>query len=195
MLEHDTPHHHGNLRPALIAAGIGLLEAEGVAGLSLRKIAAATGVSHAAPAHHFNGKTALLVAIAAEGFLIFTNLMEKSRDNAGSDPHDQLLGLCRGYLDFAEQHEALFELIFSTEIKKHADNDLRSASLKAFQLLEETCSWFEPSPHHEKSNEIMIWSLVHGYASLRVYNKMMSPDDGSVMPFEFILPRLIARAT
>lgn len=193
MTRQNSPHHHGDLRAALIAAGIKILESDGIAGLSLRKIAARVGVSHAAPAHHFKGKNALLVAIAAQGFRTFTALMRAGRENASPDPHDQLAGLCRGYLEFAEKHEALFELIFSTGIKAHADDELRETSTQAYQLLEDTCALFEPSPHHEKSNEIMIWSLVHGYATLRVYNKLMSPDGETVLPFEFILPHLTPR--
>jgi AcrR family transcriptional regulator len=193
MAKLKSTHHHGNLRPALISAGIDILETDGVGALSLRKIAAAAGVSHAAPAHHFKGKTALLVAIAAYGFRIFTDFMQKGREDAGPGPHDQLLGLCQGYLDFAAKHGALFELIFSTEIKSHADEDLQNASLRAFQLLEETCALFEPSRYAEKGNEIMVWSLVHGYATLRIHNKLLSQGDGSEMPFELILPRLNPR--
>ncbi|MFS4583598.1 TetR/AcrR family transcriptional regulator [Phaeobacter sp. C3_T13_0] len=193
---HSTPpgsHHHGNLRPALIAAGIEILETDGVSGLSLRKIAATVGVSHAAPAHHFKGKTGLLVAIATEGFRVFCTLMEQRRDSAGTAPREQLLGLCQGYLEFAETHEGLFGLIFSTEIKGHADEDLRLASKRAFQLLEDVCALFESASNHAQSNEIMIWSLVHGYATLRVYNMMRSPSGGEVLPFEAILPPLIPR--
>ena len=52
-------HHHGNLRPALIKAGIALLEEGGIDALSLRKCAARAGVTHAAPAHHFDGLAGL----------------------------------------------------------------------------------------------------------------------------------------
>jgi DNA-binding transcriptional regulator YbjK len=47
--------HHGNLRAALVSAGIELLEEGGLEALTLRKCAARAGVSHAAPAHHFEG--------------------------------------------------------------------------------------------------------------------------------------------
>jgi AcrR family transcriptional regulator len=190
MTTSNTPHHHGNLRPALVQAGIDILETEGAKGLSLRKIAARVGVSHAAPAHHFKSKSALLVAIAAKGFRIFSDLMEAHRDAAPKDPQSQLLGLCEGYLKFAAEHEALFELIFSTDIKAQADEELHECSMKAYGLLEDTCALFEPSPMNDRGHEIMIWSLVHGFACLQAYNKLMSLDDGSAMPFEFILPKL-----
>ncbi len=191
----QTRHHHGNLRPALISAGIDILEAEGISGLSLRKIAVRVGVSHAAPAHHFDGKIALLVAIAAEGFLIFSQMMEESRDKAAADPRSKLIGLCQGYLGFAAQHEALFELIFSTDVKNHADENLEKCSMQAFQLLQETCDLFEPSPHGNRSNAIMIWSLVHGYACLRANNKMVLFENETNTPLEMILPQMTPKTT
>ena len=61
-------YHHGDLKNALIHAGIAILAKEGVGGLSLRKVAARAGVSHAAPYAHFADKQALIAAISTEGF-------------------------------------------------------------------------------------------------------------------------------
>ena len=56
-------YHHKNLRNALIEAGIELVSKEGINGFSLRKAAAACGVSHAAPYSHFQNKEDLLEAM------------------------------------------------------------------------------------------------------------------------------------
>ena len=48
---------------ALIEAGIQLVSTEGVNAFSLRKVAAACGVSHAAPYSHFQNKEELLEAM------------------------------------------------------------------------------------------------------------------------------------
>ena len=58
----DT-YHHGNLRQALIEAGIGIINESGEDGLSLRKAAMACNVSHAAPYAHFKDKDELIEAI------------------------------------------------------------------------------------------------------------------------------------
>ena len=42
-------YHHGNLRNALIEAGLKIINESGEDSLSLRKVAAACNVSHAAP--------------------------------------------------------------------------------------------------------------------------------------------------
>src|SRR5256885_13631959 len=53
-------YHHGDLKNALIASGVDILSKEGVAGLSLRKVAQKAGVSHTAPYAHFTDKQALI---------------------------------------------------------------------------------------------------------------------------------------
>ncbi|MBK7300678.1 MAG: TetR family transcriptional regulator [Moraxellaceae bacterium] len=61
-------YHHGSLREALIAAAILRLQADGMAKLSLRALAADVGVSPTAVYRHFEDKFALLAAIASDGF-------------------------------------------------------------------------------------------------------------------------------
>ena len=53
-------YHHGNLREALIDAGIKIINENGEENLSLRKVAAACDVSHAAPYAHFRDKEELI---------------------------------------------------------------------------------------------------------------------------------------
>ncbi len=56
-------YHHGDLRQALIDAGIHIIETEGVDALSLRRVATACGVSQAAPYAHFKNKAELVDGI------------------------------------------------------------------------------------------------------------------------------------
>lgn len=54
------PYHHKNLKNDLIEKGIELVNKNGINQLSLRKVAQACGVSHAAPYSHFSNKEELL---------------------------------------------------------------------------------------------------------------------------------------
>ena len=49
-------YHHGDLRPALIAAAIALVEGSGVGAVSLRETARRVGVSAPATYRHFANK-------------------------------------------------------------------------------------------------------------------------------------------
>ena len=94
-----------------------------------------------------------------------------------------------------DRHPALFQLIFTTEYKNHADPDLQSASRAAYGSLSEVCALFEPLPDGPGVNELRIWSLVHGYATLRTFTRSAAPDTGAPIPFDMLLPQMTPRAT
>src|SRR4051812_26419852 len=88
------PYHHGNLREALLDAGERALESGGAANLSLRELARAAGVSHAAPRRHFADKQALLDALAVAGFERLGTALDAAAAR-GDDFPARLLGLAR----------------------------------------------------------------------------------------------------
>ncbi len=73
---------------------------------------AAAGVSPAAPYHHFPDKQALLDAIATQGFDALTSAME-TRMAKETDPNARLDASGVGYVAFAVENPALFQLMFS----------------------------------------------------------------------------------
>src|SRR3954447_16214073 len=75
----DAPYHHGALRDALLEAAERVLERDGLPGLTLRAVARAAGVSHAAPPHHFGDLTGLLSELAAIGYRRFGAAMAAAR--------------------------------------------------------------------------------------------------------------------
>src|SRR3954465_9962216 len=77
-------YQHGDLRHALIQAGLKLLGEHGAAGLSLRAAAELAGVSHAAPYRHFRDKNALVAAIAEEGYKLLTRSMRAEIEASGA---------------------------------------------------------------------------------------------------------------
>jgi AcrR family transcriptional regulator len=163
----DRPHHHGNLRLALIDAGFSLLSEGGRAALTLRQAAARAGVSHAAPAHHFDGLPGLLTAIAAQAFARFTQAMTDARDAAGPDPLARLQGICTGYLAFAKMQDGLFDLMFNAHDINRADPDLQHHSIAAYSVLRDACQPFASQDRPDREIETAVWSMVHGYALLR----------------------------
>ncbi|MHA1565400.1 MAG: TetR/AcrR family transcriptional regulator [Alphaproteobacteria bacterium] len=179
-------HHHGNLKMALVEAGIELLSEGGLSALTLRQCAARAGVSHAAPAHHFNGLKGLLTAIVTQGFRTFTQAMAEPRDQAGSDPHARLIAVGNGYLAFTKNNDAMATLMFMTGKIFTDDPEFRTASAAAYQVLADACMPFDSGAAGRKGMEVLIWSLVQGYASLARTGRI----DTDVTPFTAILPLL-----
>ena len=69
-------------RQALLDAVGVVLERVGLEGMSLRKVAAEAGLSHAAPGVLFGGRAAMLTAYAAEGFRELGRRMHVAERNA-----------------------------------------------------------------------------------------------------------------
>jgi len=161
-------HHHGNLRASLIEAGIELLEEGGVHALTLRKCAARAGVSHAAPAHHFDGVEGLRMAIAMEGFRRFRQRMLDFAEGGQQTPRDRLYGICRGYLAFAREQPALYDLIFSFRSNPGLIAQMEVGSVPSYGVLRDACAPFQPPGADPFVLETQVWSLVHGYAMLRM---------------------------
>lgn len=171
------PHHHGNLREALMLAGLQLLEEGGPEALTLRRCAALAGVSHAAPAHHFEGLPGLRGAIADEGFRRFRNYMVDAEVTGDQTDRGRLKSITRGYLNFARDNRALFHLIFGYDLsgpgKAGAD-----AGHFAYEPLRRCCAPFVPDGAAPEVVEAQVWSLAHGYASLYLAGRFWSgaPD-------------------
>ena len=173
----NASYHHGNLRAALLEAGVTLLEKRGLNGLSLRKVAAAAGVSHAAPAHHFPALKDLLTALAAIGFERFDRAMRKERDGAAKSPEKQLQAAAMGYAKFATKNPGLFRLMFSAALVDASDPVLRQRASAAFSQLaaiSAPVSAFLGLDAGAETEEIqkLVWSVAHGYAHLFIEGQM-----------------------
>ena len=160
------PHHHGNLREALVLAGVQLLEQGGPDALTLRRCAALAGVSHAAPAHHFDGLDGLRQAIAAEGFRRFRNYMVDAEVNGPQTPRGRLRSICRGYLNFARDNRALFHLLFGYAVTRPPPAEVHDAGSFAYAPLRRACAPFVAPGADPTPTEAQVWSLVHGFTSL-----------------------------
>ncbi|MFN3954991.1 MAG: TetR/AcrR family transcriptional regulator [Pararhodobacter sp.] len=180
-----------NLRESLIQAGLDLLESGGPEALTLRRAAARAGVSHAAPAHHFDGLPGLMTAIAARAFALFIEAMESRRRAAPPEPMAQLAALCAGYQDFAEEHGGLFHVMFNHGDVNHADPELCVLSARAYGILREGCMPFASDDAPDRVLELAVWSMTHGFAALRLSGARSKTPDGLTPPsFEHLLQRL-----
>jgi AcrR family transcriptional regulator len=156
----NSPYHHGNLRQSLLEAALIILAREGEAGLGLRDLARAVGVSPAAPYRHFDSRNALLEALAVTGFQRFTARMEEV---AASAPNNPMAAMGKTYVHFALENANLFRLMFSPVLRRDNRPGLRMAADAAFATLRHAVGGDLQSG---RIKALAAWAKVHGLAIL-----------------------------
>lgn len=156
----NAPYHHGNLRQSLLEAALTILAREGEAGLGLRDLARAVGVSPAAPYRHFDSRAALLEALAVTGFQRFAARMEEV---AASDPENPMVAMGKTYVLFAMENANLFRLMFSPQLKRDNRPGLRMAADAAFDTMRH---FVGGDMERGRISALAAWAKVHGLAVL-----------------------------
>ena len=163
-------YHHGALKEALIEASESLLAERGVEGFSLREVARRSGVSPAAPAHHFGDMAGLLAEVARHAFDGLTAALEAGNRRGGDDPVARMREQGVGYVGFALRHPGRFGLMFRCGLNK--TEPLVQSAHEAFLKLELGVRALLQLPEDQPLDDaqwqtlLAIWSTVHGFAHL-----------------------------
>tara|TARA_R110001599_G_scaffold353465_1_gene593134 strand:- start:51771 stop:52394 length:624 start_codon:yes stop_codon:yes gene_type:complete len=172
-------YHKGNVREDLVEAAEQILQEEGLAALSVRRVAREIGVVPSAVYNHFENREALLAAVAADGYHHLEKLVGKL-EGSTTEPELLLRQMARGYLQFAAENPNLYRLMFSAEmvaIRIHPA--LEQASDSTFGRLAEW--WYGPGSFDPKASAVKypyalsIWSLMHG-AAMQMIDGLVAVD-------------------
>ncbi|MCW7481027.1 TetR/AcrR family transcriptional regulator [Leptospira kanakyensis] len=184
----QTPYHHGDLRPALIAAARGLLLNQGTDALSLRSIASAIGVTHMAPYAHFKGKQELLQAVAASGYdELATNMLKVQKIQPKA--RGRILAYSYGveYIQFAIANPNLYRLMMNQiDLEKKIslespDREIWVSSQRPFRLLYAAFANERVSKNLAHARALGAWATVHGIASLAIEGHLVLPEGMDVI--------------
>ncbi|HEY3231894.1 MAG TPA: TetR/AcrR family transcriptional regulator [Roseiflexaceae bacterium] len=175
-------YHHGDLRNALIQVGLELLAEGGAAALDLRKVARKAGVSHAAPYRHFADKQALIAAINEVGFQWLAEGIQHALGDGAHDSCEQLEGIARAYVQFAQDHPWLMREMFSgLTIDREAFPSLYAASKTVFKLYVDVIERGQASGQIRDGDPRalagVLWSMLHGVAILIIENQFRPYTD------------------
>ena len=164
-------YHHGDLKNALIKAGVEILSKEGIEGLSLRKVAQRAGVSHSAPYSHFPDKQSLIAAISTEGFNQLYAELDAAVLAYPKDAKKQLQQGALAYVQFALENVDTFKIMFSGVLEKEKEYPaFVDISHKTFQrVVDVVRACQEAGILRSTPAEMMavaVWGQVHGIVSL-----------------------------
>jgi len=184
-----TTYRHGDLRRALLEAGLALAREGGPDAVGLREVTRRAGVVPNAAYRHFANHAELLQAVRAEALAAVARSMEHELDavaplGARARPggpaavehaRARLRAVGRGYLQYAWKEPGLFRIAFlrpnETALERDADPAKAGRSgLNPFQLLGAALDGLVAAgvlpPARRPHAEYVAWSAVHGLALL-----------------------------
>ncbi len=162
----------------LVDEGARLLVEEGPAGLSLRKVAAAAGVSTMPVYTLFGDKRGLLLAMHREAF---KRLGEALRAvPMGDDPLAYLGLLGQAYREAALRSPNLYGLMFGHEVAGvEPDEQGRTAAEAAYRPLVDAVAWCQREKVFVSGDPdriaLHLWAVSHGMLSLELNGKLPAP--------------------
>lgn len=164
-------YHHGDLRSALLDAGLRALESTAIADLSLRQLARDAGVSATAVYRHFPDKAALLQALADQGI---EQMAAWQREAAlAADPSNAFAATGRAYVRWALANPALFRLVFG---QGHEVGQTVFGENAPAQLLRGYAQGFTDDEAGLQRFMLQAWSVVHGLAMLMLDGQLPADD-------------------
>ncbi len=176
-------------RIALLEIAIGLLEQNGAAGLSMRRIAEQAGCSTTMLYTLFGGKEELANALYLEGFRRLESALQKVHY---SKPFDQILALNMMYRVFALENPMFYSIMFERPIPEFQVS--QSSRLQAWQsmlpLQTAITKAIEQGILQTTNAEnlaMQLWMTTHGVVSLELAGYMTPELEAG----EVILERMI----
>lgn len=135
--------------------------------MTIRESARRAGVSHAAPANHFTDRRALLTALAAEDYRELASQVEGSTAAFEAGSSSRAKRLAETVLAYAENFPHRYRLLWRAEQLDLEDQQLVDAMERLYSLLL-AATGSEDSPSPSTTRSMALWSLIHGYVSLRI---------------------------
>ena len=153
-------YHHGDLKAAILGQAAVLVAERGADGISLRELARAAGVSHAAPAHHFTDRRGLFTALATRGFGLLAAAL--------ADARPRFVDAARAYVRFALDHPGHYEVMWDKSLYDATDAALIAAEAAAGEELSRgVATLADPKAKADPDGAALAaWSLVHGFSLL-----------------------------
>jgi AcrR family transcriptional regulator len=189
-------YHHGDLKNALIQAGIKILAEDGVGGLSLRKAARKAGVSHSAPYSHFTDKQNLIAAIASDGHKQIYERFAAIQARYADDPLRQFLSGAWSYIEFGLESPDHYKITFSGALQdEHNHSEFIEYSQRNMQVLRNMVAQCRDKEILDSQIDlelqaVSLWGLLHGLVLLLIQGQLPGNLIQTTQPKEIVAAAL-----
>ena len=156
-----------DLRSELLQTSRQLLDESGPSALSMREVARRAGCTHQAPYHYFANREAILAALVCEGFDELADMLAAAHEGLGNaDLHAILVASGNAYVEFALRHPGVFRVMFRPDV---CDPERFPEVVQAGERARQELARLARAMMGDGAQlevEVLIWSGVHGLASL-----------------------------
>ncbi len=139
---------------AILKAAIELVEQEGWAALSMRRLGQLLGVQASSLYHHFPDRAALEAALGR----LATQTLWNRLSRAGV--RGKLKPLANAYLEFARENPALYHLVAGVPSAGDESPEAKAVWKLLLEVVED-----------DTAAAVAVWSFLHGYATLDAAGK------------------------
>jgi AcrR family transcriptional regulator len=175
-----------NRHDLIIAAARDLAEAEGWEAVTTRRLAELVEYSQPVLYSHFDGKDAIVRAVAIQGFADLAVQLREAR-SAVDEPRKGLRAVCDAYLKFAAERPALYQAMFVLPIDvKFASQDTPEPLKAGFAELVAALQPFDPDPGTRAE---VAWAALHGLAVLRRGGRI--PPEGEEARIDLLVSQIV----
>lgn len=190
-MSQNNRYHHGELRPALIEAGLTLARQGGISAMTMRNVTREAGVSPSAAYRHFDDHRALVVAVAlaahdhlAEAIEARVGPLVAGAANTADAAVARLRGVGLGYIDFALAEPGWYELALYTfdpgvgEGKPAVEvaHEVPAAFAMLLGALDGCLEAGVLTAAQREHAEWPCWSAVHGFADIATRGPLQGQD-------------------
>jgi AcrR family transcriptional regulator len=152
-------------RQVIVSAARELAEEEGWDSVTTRRLADRIEYSQPVLYSHFDGKDAIVTAVAVAGFAELQAALHGARRLAGS-PDAEPRAVAYAYLDFARANPALYEAMFSLSADlRFAQSDTPAPVHGSFVEIRDALASLAGDRDAGTFTEV-VWSGLHGLATL-----------------------------
>lgn len=147
----------------IVRAARELAEAEGWEAVTTRRLAERVEYSQPVLYSHFDGKDAIVTAVALDGFSELAAHLGRAREGARG-PEQALHAVCRAYLEFATERSALYQAMFVLPTGLKFGTAETPAPLRAG--FDELVNCIPAAEQRRELVAEVLWSALHGMAVL-----------------------------
>ena len=199
-------YRHGNLKQALLDAGLALASEHGPAGVVLREATRRAGVAPNAAYRHYSGQRDLLDAVRAAALSQVARTIEAELsalgplDGSPAYARNSLRAVGQGYLRFAVTETGLFRTAFVLPFVLDSEpgySPVGESGLDPFQLLglalDRMLAANALTAEQRFQAEFLAWSAVHGMAMLIIDGPLRHYPESELHELSQRLFRMVER--